>query len=72
MNEIAKEFGREIYLLPKLMFMSEAERQKNHSNTNKVLRIKVRNYEVGYDYFWSLEKFHERYYEIKDLWESYL
>lgn len=38
----------------------------------KMIKVQVDNREVGYTYFWDIEKFSYRYYLIKDLWERYL
>lgn len=37
-----------------------------------MIKVQVDNRQVGYTYFWDIEKFGYRYYLIKDLWEKYL
>jgi kinesin family protein 13 len=35
------------------------------------IKIKVENYEEGNSYIWDLNKFHERYFMIKELLDTY-
>lgn len=34
--------------------------------------IEVENYDSGYKYRWDIEKFNNRYYIVKDLFDEYL
>lgn len=72
-NLIAKELKRNIILEPHLTYFFTENHDVKENDSLKRLKIKVRvsNYEVGYYYVWDLNKFHNRYYIIKEILDRY-
>lgn len=74
-NLIAKELRRKISFKVHLTyFYIDVDNLRAYEQEQKKLRLKieVENSELGYKYFWSLPKFVNRYYLIKDLYNAYL
>ena len=73
-NLIAKELRRNIeFKLHISYFYIDLDNLTDYENKNKKYRIKVKviNHELGYYYFWDLNKFTSRYFIIKELLDDY-
>ena len=73
LNLIANELRRNIHFSVHLSyFFIDYQNISNYQNKKKYrIKIKVDNKELGYTYFWDLDKFADRYFMIKELLEKY-
>ena len=74
LNLIAKEFKRNISMSVKMLLPNEDDVGGNEDDIDlkkRSIKIKVVNREIGYTYWWDVDKLSNRYYIIKDLSESY-
>ena len=73
LNLTAKELRRNIHFSVHLTyFFIDFHNISNYHQKKKYrIKIKVDNRELGYSYFWDLEKFANRYFMIKELLEKY-
>ena len=73
LNLIAKEFKRNISMSVKMLLPNEKEddEEQDIDLRRRSIKIKVVNREVGYTYWWDVEKLSNRYYIIKDMSENY-
>lgn len=72
-NLIAKELKRNIVLEPYLTyyFTENNDFKENDQQKLRKFKVKVNNFEVGYSYVWDLNRFHNRYYIIKEILDLY-
>ena len=57
-----------------MLLSDEREDQENDDDLDlrkRSIKIKVVNREVGYTYWWDIDKLSNRYYIIKDMSETY-
>lgn len=71
LNLIAKEFKRNISMSVKMMLMDSEGEDGEIDMKKRSIKIKVVNREVGYTYWWNVDKLSNRYYIIKDMSEQY-
>ena len=73
LNLIANELKRHIHFSVHLTYFFVDYHNLSNYHHKKKYRIKIRveNKELGYTYFWDLEKFANRYFMIKELLEQY-
>lgn len=73
LNLIAKELKRHIRFSVHLnYFFVDFQNISNYHNQKKYrITIKVENNELGYTYFWDMEKYANRYFMIKELLEKH-
>ena len=73
LNLIASELRRDIIFSPHLTYFFVDLQDLTHYQRKKKYRIKIKvdNKELGYTYFWDLEKFQNRYFMIKELLEKH-
>ena len=73
LNLTAKELKRNIHFSVHLTyFFIDFHNISNYHQKKKYrIKIKVDNRELGYSYYWDLEKFANRYFMIKELLEKY-
>ena len=73
LNLIAKELKRHIHFSVHLnYFFVDFHDVSNYQNQKKYrITIKVENNELGYTYFWDMEKYANRYFMIKELLEKH-
>jgi len=73
LNLMAKELKRNINFSVHLtyFFIDFHNLSKYHQKKKYRIKIKVENKELGYTYFWDLDKFANRYFMIKELLEQY-
>lgn len=58
----------------KMLLSDEREEEGNDDDLDlrkRSIKIKVVNREVGYTYWWDIDKLSNRYYIIKDMSETY-
>ena len=58
----------------KMLLSDEREEEGNEDDLDlrkRSIKIKVVNREVGYTYWWDIDKLSNRYYIIKDMSETY-
>ena len=69
LNLIAKEFKRNITMSVKMLLPNDREEDEEQDIDLKrrSIKIKVVNKEVGYSYWWDVDKLSNRYYIIKDM-----
>lgn len=73
LNLIAVELKRYLKFSVHLtyFFVDFQDINNYHQKKKYRIKIKVENKELGYTYFWDLDKFANRYYMIKELLEQY-
>lgn len=65
---IAKEFKRNISMSVKMLLPEKSDEDDSDMDMKKrSIKVKVINREVGYTYWWDVEKLENRYYIIKDI-----
>jgi kinesin family protein 13 len=75
-NLIARELKKEVSFSPYLAYhFSDIhdvnEEMKEEGSKHLTMKVKVDNHAAGYFYIWSLEKFFDRYFMIKELLDDY-
>ena len=73
LNLIAQELRRRMAFSAHLtyFFIDHQNMTNYHQQKKYRIKIKVDNKELGYSYFWDLDKFANRYFMIKELLERY-
>lgn len=75
-NLIARELKKEVSFAPYLAYhFSDIhdvnEEMKEEGSKHLTMKVKVDNHSAGYFYIWTLEKFFDRYFMIKELLDDY-